>query len=91
MRSSKPISVTLGSDRERVESRVKSGQYQTASEVIRAGLRALDREEAALDEILRRRIEAALSDPAPSRPAEEVFARLRAHHAGLAKADDRDA
>lgn len=91
MRTNKPISVTLGSDRDRVEARLKSGQYQTASEVVRAGLRALDREEAALDEILRRKVEAALADPRPGRPAEEVFARLRAHHAERVKADERDA
>lgn len=91
MRTNKPISVTLGSDRDKVDARLKSGQYQTASEVLRAGLRALDREEAALDEIMRLKVEAAMKDPRPSRPANEVFARLRAHHAEMVKADGRDA
>ena len=45
----------------------------------------LDREDAALDEILRRKVEASLTDPRPSISAEEVFARLRAHHAKQVK------
>jgi antitoxin ParD1/3/4 len=85
------MSVTLGSDRDRVESRLRSGQYQTASEVIRAGLRALDREDAALEEILRRKVEAALSDPRTSASAADVFGRLRAHHSEQEKADKRGA
>jgi antitoxin ParD1/3/4 len=49
---------------------------------MRAALRALDREEVALDEILRRKIEASLADPRPNVPAEDVFARLRSMSAG---------
>jgi antitoxin ParD1/3/4 len=79
-RTSRPITVTLGDLQERVESRVKSGAYASASEVLRAALRALDREEAALDEWLRRRVEESLADPRPSVPAREVFERLRDHH-----------
>jgi antitoxin ParD1/3/4 len=81
MRSSKPITVTLGPQQAGVKARLKSGSYGSASEVMRAALRALDREEAALDEILRRKVEASLADPRASIPAEDVFARLRAHHA----------
>jgi antitoxin ParD1/3/4 len=80
-RSSRPITVTLGDLQERVEARVKSGAYSSASEVMRAALRALDREEAALSDWLRQRVDEAMSDPRPSRPAREVFKRLRAHHA----------
>lgn len=78
MRTSKPITVTLGPQQESLEARLKSGAYASASEVMRAALRALDREDAALDELLRRKVEAALADPRPSIPADEVFARLRA-------------
>lgn len=78
MRSSKPISVTLGPQQAALDARLASGAYGSASEVMRAALRALDREEAALDEILRRKVEAALADSRPSLPAEDVFARLRA-------------
>jgi antitoxin ParD1/3/4 len=53
MRSSKPITVTLGDLQTGVDERVKSGAYNSASEVVRAGLRALQREEAALNEIMR--------------------------------------
>ena len=84
-RASKPITVTLGDLDRGVKARVKSGAYASASEVMRAALRALDREEAAVDEWLRRRVDESLADPRPDRPASEVFKRLRAHHAGRSK------
>ncbi len=77
MRSSKPITVTLGPQQAALEARLASGAYGSASEVMRAALRALDREEAALDEILRRKVEASLVDERPGIPAEDVFARVR--------------
>lgn len=91
MRTTKPITVTLGEMQERVEARVKSGAYSSASEVVRAGLRALDREEEALNEIWRRKIKESLDDPRPSIPAEEVFRELREHHASRMKARAREA
>ena len=84
-RASRPITVTLGDLDRGVRARVKSGAYASASEVMRAALRALDREEAAVDEWLRQRVDESLNDPRPSRPAGEVFKRLRAHHAGRSK------
>jgi antitoxin ParD1/3/4 len=80
-RTSRPITVTLGDLQERVESRVKSGAYASASEVLRAAVRALDREEAALDGWLRRQVDEAFADPRPDVPARDVFKRLRKHHA----------
>ena len=91
MRSSKPITVTLGPQQASVDARLKSGAYGSASEILRTALRALDREEAALDDLLRRKVEAALADPRPSVPAEDVFSRLRAHHARQVKARKRGA
>jgi antitoxin ParD1/3/4 len=53
-------------------------------------VRALDREDAALDEWLRRSVDEALNDPRPSMPAREVFARLRALHSDGAPPDERE-
>jgi putative addiction module CopG family antidote len=55
MRKSKPLTVTLGNQQRSVDRRVESGLYESASEVIRAAIRALDREEAAIDEIMRQK------------------------------------
>ncbi len=79
-RTSRPITVTLGDLQERVEARVKSGAYASASEVIRAAVRALDREETALNDWLRQRVEEAFADPRPNVPAADLFKRLRQHH-----------
>jgi antitoxin ParD1/3/4 len=89
MRTSKPISVTLGSQQASLERRLKSGQYDNASEVLRHALRALDREEAMLDEALRARVKASIADPRPGRPASEVFKRLRTRHVRRVKAAGR--
>jgi antitoxin ParD1/3/4 len=77
-RANKPVSVTLGPLAARAEDRVRSGQYSSVSEVVRAGLRALDREEVAFDAILRAKVEQALADPRPAIPAEQAFAELDA-------------
>jgi antitoxin ParD1/3/4 len=89
-RTSRPITVTLGDQQERVEARVKSGAYASTSEVLRAALRALDREEEALDALLRQRVEEAFADPRPNIPAREVFKRLRAHHEAAVKAEGNE-
>jgi antitoxin ParD1/3/4 len=88
-RTSRPITVTLGELEPQVAARVKSGRYASASEVLRAAVRALDREEAAVNDWLRQRVDEALADPRPSVPARAVFKRLRAHHARQVKADAR--
>jgi antitoxin ParD1/3/4 len=84
-RTSRPITVTLGDLKERVDAHVKSGAYAAASEVIRAAVRALDREEAAVTDWLRQRVDESLADPRPNVPARKVFKRLRQHHTGRAK------
>lgn len=91
MRTTKPVTVTLGEMQERVDARLRSGAYVSVSEVVRAGLRALDREEAVLDAVLRRKVQEALDDPSPTIPADEVFADLRAHHAERLKASSGEA
>ncbi|MFI5011124.1 MAG: type II toxin-antitoxin system ParD family antitoxin [Hyphomicrobiales bacterium] len=80
------ITVTLGDLQEHVEARVKSGKYASSSEVLRAAVRALDREEAALSDWLRQRVEEAFADPRPNVPARKVFKRLRDLHAGRPRA-----
>ncbi len=84
-RSAKPVTVTLGPCDGIARDRVESGRYASLSEVVRAGLRALEREEAALDAIIKARVEEALADPAPPIPQANVFAALRAHHAERGK------
>jgi antitoxin ParD1/3/4 len=84
-RTGRPITVTLGELQEWVEARVESGSYASASEVLRAAVRALDREEVALNDWLRQKVDEALADPRPNIPAREVFKRLRAHHAAWTK------
>ncbi len=81
------MTVSLGDLQESVEARVKSGAYDSVSAVIQAALRALDREEAADTAWLREKVEESLSDPRPSIPAREVFARLRAHHEQMLERD----
>ena len=76
-RTSRPVTVTLGDLKERVDARVKSGAYASVSEVMRAAIRALDREDAAMTEWLRDRVNDAFADPRPNIPAGDVFKRFR--------------
>jgi antitoxin ParD1/3/4 len=76
-----------------VREKVTSGAYASESEVIRDGLRALQAQDAALEDWLRTesvaRYDAFHRDPSRGRPAAEVFAALRAHHAKRAKKSRR--
>ena len=74
------VIVDLGPLRRSVEERVKSGSYASADEVIRAGLLALEREEAGTNEWLIQLAEESLADPRPSVPAAQVFRELRAKY-----------
>ena len=89
-RKSRPITITLGELQQRVDARVESGAYVSASEVIRAAVRALDREDAALDDWMRQRVDEAMTDPRPNVPAREVFERLREFHAARVKAEENE-
>ena len=93
-RANKPVSVTLGALAERAEARVRSGDYASLSEVVRAGLRALDREDELLRRLLppideddpkwqahvREKVRESLDDPRPPIPHEEVKRRIRERH-----------
>lgn len=77
MRTSKPVTVTLGKQQQVLDAKLRSGDFGAASEVVRAALRALEREDQMVNEIMRRKIEDAISDPRPDVPASEVFQKLR--------------
>lgn len=74
------VAVNLGTFRQKVEERVKAGAYASTDEVIQAGLLALEREEAGLNESVNQLAEDALSDPRPRIPAAQVFQELRAKY-----------
>jgi antitoxin ParD1/3/4 len=88
MPASKSITITLGSQQKSLDSRLKSGAYGSASEVMRAALRALDREEDARDEYMREKIREAIDDPSPDIDEDVVFDRIERRHAERMKAGD---
>jgi antitoxin ParD1/3/4 len=65
-----------------IDEKVSSGSYASASEVVRAGLRALQERDAAMERWLNKEIadtyDAMTVEPARGILAEEVFAELRA-------------
>lgn len=71
----------LGDEQESVDARLAAGTYASASEVVRAAIRALDREEAALDGPLQAKVQEAMADKRPAVPVRHVFERLERKHA----------
>ncbi len=72
-----------------IDSLVAAGSYASGSEVVRAGLRALQERDAAVEKWLREEVvsvsDAMLSDPGRAIPAKQVFAAIRARHADRLK------
>ncbi len=68
-----------------IDTLVASGMYATASEVVRAGLRALQERDSAVERWLQNEVvpvvAAMQADPGRAIPAGHVFADLRALHA----------
>jgi antitoxin ParD1/3/4 len=73
-----------------IDSLVASGVYGSGSEVVRAGIEALQDRDAALQDWLRNDVapvyDAMQADPNRGIPAEQVQATLRAHQAARMKA-----
>lgn len=76
-----------------IDSKVASGAYASGSEVVRAGLRALQERDAAVERWLREDVapvyDAMKSDPTRGIPARQVFAGIKARHAGRRKTTRR--
>ena len=78
-----------------IDALVETGTYASASEVVRAGLRALQERDAAVERWLKEEVvpvyDAMQADPGRGIPADQVLAALRAHRAARLKQDGRDA
>ena len=76
-----------------IDAQVASGAYATGSEVVRAGLRALQERDAAVERWLRDEVapvyDEMKKDPSRAIPADRVFAAVRARHAKRLKAKRR--
>jgi antitoxin ParD1/3/4 len=72
-----------------IDALVASGSYASCSEVARAGLRALQERDAAVEKWLRGEVigvcDAMQSDPGRAIPVAQVFATIRARHADRLK------
>jgi antitoxin ParD1/3/4 len=67
-----------------IDQKVSSGDYASVSEVVRAGLRALQERDRAVESWLQNQVaptyDAMLADPSRSIASQSVFDSLRQHH-----------
>ncbi len=77
-----------------IDSKVRAGTYASASEVVRAGLRALEERDAAIDSWLRSEVgpvyDAMKANPKRAISAKKAFAAVRARHAAKLRAAERE-
>jgi len=77
-----------------IDNLVASGTYASGSEVVRAGLRALQERDAAVEKWLLEEVVAVAdsmqSNPGLAIPADQVFATIRARHADRLKKKSRE-
>ena len=75
-----------------IDQQVASGAYASASEVVRAGLRALQERDAAVERWLREEVapayDALKADPDRAIPSDDVFAEIRGRHARMLTAKE---
>jgi antitoxin ParD1/3/4 len=78
-----------------IDRKVASGAYASGSEVVRAGLRALQERDAAVERWLKEEVvpvyDVMKADPKRGIAAKKVFAAVRAHHAAKLKDSRREA
>ena len=84
MRTTRQMSITLSNElADMVHRKVESGSYASESEVIRDGLRALQRQDEALEHWLRTEVAASYdemkADPSRGLTVDQVLAKLAQH------------
>lgn len=89
MQNAEKISITVTSEMLQViRASVASGEYASTSEVLRDAMRVWQREREERQqrlEAIRERVTHSLADPRPAIDANELRARLAAHHARAVK------
>lgn len=78
VRAHKPVTVSLGSKSDRVQQYVREGRYGSVSEVLRAGVEALEQQDAVLEGVLKAAVAEVIGDPRPFVPLDEAMARVHA-------------